>query len=67
MNPNYYLVLPWHFLDEFLKRERPYLEQGGRFIVPLPSVRVIGAEATVGSNDAATGAPAPGIDAPNLT
>jgi hypothetical protein len=67
MNPDYYLVLPWHFLDEFLKRERPYLEQGGRFIVPLPSVRVIGAEATVGSNDAATGAPAPGIDAPNLT
>jgi hypothetical protein len=43
MNPDYYLVLPWHFLDEFLDREREYLERGGRFIVPLPEVRVIGA------------------------
>ncbi|HYP48494.1 MAG TPA: class I SAM-dependent methyltransferase [Thermoleophilaceae bacterium] len=45
MSPDYYLVLPWHFLDEFLERERPYLEGGGSFIVPLPEVRVIGAEA----------------------
>jgi len=43
MNPDYYLVLPWHFLDEFLDREREYLERGGQFIVPLPEVRVIGA------------------------
>jgi hypothetical protein len=41
MEPDYYLVLPWHFLDEFLERERPYLEKGGRFIVPLPNVRVV--------------------------
>jgi SAM-dependent methyltransferase len=45
MNPDYYLVLPWHFLDEFLDRERAFLEAGGRFIVPLPEVRVIDAEA----------------------
>ncbi len=44
MRPDYYLVLPWHFLDEFLERERAYLEGGGSFIVPLPEVRVIGAE-----------------------
>jgi hypothetical protein len=43
MNPDYYLVLPWHFLDEFMEREREYLAGGGRFIVPLPEVRVIGA------------------------
>ncbi|MGI8558497.1 MAG: class I SAM-dependent methyltransferase [Solirubrobacteraceae bacterium] len=43
MNPDYYLVLPWHFLDEFKDRERVYLESGGQFIVPLPEVRVIGA------------------------
>jgi hypothetical protein len=42
MGPDYYLVLPWHFLDEFVEREAEYLEQGGRFIVPLPEVRVIG-------------------------
>ena len=42
LGPDYYLVLPWHFLDEFVEREAAYLEQGGRFIVPLPEVRVIG-------------------------
>jgi NDP-4-keto-2,6-dideoxyhexose 3-C-methyltransferase len=46
MRPDYYLVLPWHFLDEFLQRESPYLEAGGSFIVPLPEVRVIGSGAT---------------------
>lgn len=40
--PDYFLVLPWHFLEGFLGRERAYLEAGGRFIVPLPHVRVIG-------------------------
>jgi hypothetical protein len=41
-HPDYYLALPWHFLDEFLEREREFLERGGKFIVPLPEVRVIG-------------------------
>jgi hypothetical protein len=39
--PDYYLVLPWHFLDEFLDRESDFLGHGGRFIVPLPEVRVV--------------------------
>ena len=43
MRPAYYLVLPWHFLDEFIEREHEYLDGGGRFIVPLPEVRVVGA------------------------
>ncbi|HEY7562792.1 MAG TPA: class I SAM-dependent methyltransferase [Gaiellaceae bacterium] len=41
MKPDYYLVLPWHFLDEFLEREKDYLDGGGRFIVPLPEVRIL--------------------------
>jgi hypothetical protein len=41
MKPDYYLVLPWHFLDEFLEREREFLDDGGRFIVPLPEVRIV--------------------------
>jgi NDP-4-keto-2,6-dideoxyhexose 3-C-methyltransferase len=41
MKPDYYLVLPWHFLDEFLEREQDYLDGGGRFIVPLPEVRIV--------------------------
>lgn len=42
LRPDYYLVLPWHFLDEFLEREAEFLARGGSFIVPLPDVRVIG-------------------------
>jgi hypothetical protein len=39
--PDYYLALPWHFLDEFLDREREFLDRGGKFIVPLPEVREV--------------------------
>jgi hypothetical protein len=42
--PDYFLVLPWHFFDEFKERERSFLEAGGKFILPLPEVRVIGKE-----------------------
>jgi hypothetical protein len=41
LQPDYYLVLPWHFLEEFLDREAAFLAGGGRFIVPLPEVRVL--------------------------
>ncbi len=39
--PTYYLILPWYFLDEFLEREKDYLDHGGKFIVPLPIFRII--------------------------
>ena len=35
-NPDYFLVLPWHFIEEFREREKKYLFAGGKFIVPLP-------------------------------
>lgn len=41
MKPDYYLALPWHFLEEFLAREQEFVDRGGRFIVPLPEVRVL--------------------------
>lgn len=34
--PDYFLVLPWHFVNEFQSRERDYLLSGGRFILPMP-------------------------------
>jgi C-methyltransferase C-terminal domain len=43
MSPDYYLALPWHFLDEFLDRETEFLARGGEFIVPLPNVHLVGA------------------------
>ena len=40
MNPDYYLVLPWHFKEEFLQREEEALKKGTGFIFPLPKVEI---------------------------
>ena len=40
-NPEYMLVLPWFFKEEFLKREKDYLEKGGHFIFPLPKFEIV--------------------------
>lgn len=40
-SPDYFLVLPWHFRDEFLSREKGYLDSGGSFIFPLPKLEVV--------------------------
>jgi NDP-4-keto-2,6-dideoxyhexose 3-C-methyltransferase len=39
--PDYFLVLPWHFIEEFREREKDYLFAGGRFILPLPHFSLI--------------------------
>jgi len=44
MNPDYYLVLPWHFKKEFLAREHEALERGIGFIFPLPKIEIIHGE-----------------------
>lgn len=41
-NPDYVLVLPWHFINEFVKRESEYLSKGGKFITPCPKFEIIG-------------------------
>ncbi len=41
MKPDYYLVLPWHFKEEFLDREKESIDQGIGFIFPLPTIEVI--------------------------
>jgi len=41
LKPDYFLVLPWHFIEEFVTREKDYLLGGGRFIVPLPHFTLI--------------------------
>jgi len=40
MRPDYYLVLPWHFKEEFLQREADSLRQGIKFIFPLPNIEI---------------------------
>ena len=39
--PDYLLVLPWHFISEFVKREKDFLINGGKFIVPCPKFEII--------------------------
>lgn len=41
VQPDYFLVLPWAFFDEFYKREYKWRQRGGKFIVPLPEFRVV--------------------------
>lgn len=36
-----FLVLPYGFIDEFIRRASEWLQAGGEFVVPLPRFRVI--------------------------
>ena len=39
--PDYFLVLPWAFFEEFYEREKEWRKGGGKFILPLPAFRVV--------------------------
>nr|WP_280521759.1 hypothetical protein [Rickettsiella grylli] len=41
IKPDYFLVLPWHFKENILRREKEYLIQGGKFIFPFPTIEII--------------------------
>lgn len=41
MQPDYYLVLPWHFKDGILQREQKFLAQGGKMIFPFPEIEIV--------------------------
>jgi hypothetical protein len=41
MKPDYFFVLPWHFKNSILEREAAYIEQGGKFIFPLPEIEIV--------------------------
>lgn len=40
--PDVFLVLPWHFKENLLTRERAFLEQGGKMFFPLPRIAFVG-------------------------
>lgn len=44
--PDYYLVLPWHFIAFFLRAREDYLEAGGILFVPLPEPKLYDEDTT---------------------
>lgn len=41
MKPDYFLVLPWHFKDGIIRREKEFLSSGGNMIFPFPEIEII--------------------------
>ena len=40
--PDYALVGPWFFGNEIIDREKDYIDDGGKLIIPLPEVQIVG-------------------------
>ncbi len=41
LKPDYFFVLPYGFINEFVIREKKWIKQGGKFLIPYPHFKVI--------------------------
>ena len=41
VKPDYLLVLPWHFKEHIITKEKNFLNNGGKLIFPLPEIEII--------------------------
>ena len=57
MNPRSFMVFPWHFRDEIVRREQAFLDQGGRLVFPLPRFEIVGAPEKSGVKQISWAAP----------
>ena len=35
------LLLSWNFADEIIAQQQEFIKKGGKFIVPLPQVKIV--------------------------
>ena len=41
LNPDYFVVLPWHFKNHIIEKERSILKNKSKLIFPLPDIDII--------------------------
>jgi SAM-dependent methyltransferase len=39
--PDYVIILAWNFSAPIIKRHRRFLDEGGKFVIPLPELRIV--------------------------
>ena len=41
LKPDYMVVLPWHFKNFIINKEKKFLDRGGKLIFPLPDIEIV--------------------------